>query len=75
MDSIVLHVVEEIVARCELAKIELMAMIARKVWFQRNNIVHGGNFSHPNQVFYKDTIALDEFRRENERENVVQILP
>jgi hypothetical protein len=30
-----LHVVEDIEARCELAEIELMAMIARKVlWFQ-----------------------------------------
>jgi len=27
-----------------------MAVIACKIWFRRNTVIHGGTFSHPNQA-------------------------
>lgn len=42
------HVLEEMLRRCEEEDLELLAVAARKIWFRRNFVVHGGNFIHLN---------------------------
>jgi hypothetical protein len=45
-----------------------MVVVARKIWFRHNSVVHGGVFTCPNQVFREANDSLDEFRRINARE-------
>jgi hypothetical protein len=33
---------EEMIDRCEIEEYELLAVVAKKIWFRRNNVVHGG---------------------------------
>ncbi|XP_059436088.1 uncharacterized protein LOC132169016 [Corylus avellana] len=42
------HVAEEIFKRCEVAEINIFVGLARKIWFRRNTVIHGGPFLHPN---------------------------
>lgn len=49
-----------------MTKLELLVVVARKIWFRRNT-VHGGDFSHPNRVFRESVESLDEFRRLNSK--------
>lgn len=57
------YVVEEMIGRCDLVDIEILAVVPQKIWFQRNFIVHGGDFTHPSQVFQEASTSLEEFRR------------
>jgi hypothetical protein len=57
------HVFGEMLGRCELAELELMAVVARTIWFRRNTVVHGGVFTPPTQVFCDASNSLDAFRR------------
>jgi hypothetical protein len=36
---------------------ELFVGIAKKIWFRRNLVVHGGEFLHPN-ICYKKLLRL-----------------
>ena len=48
--------------------LELMMVVTCKIWFRRNNVLHGGEFTHPNQVFQEPSNSLDDFRRINIQE-------
>lgn len=56
-----LHVVQELMARCELANLELFAITSRFIWFRRNDVVHGREFSHPSILFQNATTSLENF--------------
>lgn len=62
------HVVEFLMDHCDMEEIELMAVAAGKIWFRRNTVIHGGEFTHPNQVFHDACNFIDEFRRANAKE-------
>lgn len=49
-----------------------MAVMARKIWLRRNSVVHGGDFIHPSILFREASSSLEEFRRVNSHEPVVQ---
>jgi hypothetical protein len=55
------QIVEEIFKRCNGGEIRLFAGIARRVWFRRNDIVHGGPFTHPKVLVQQATEALGDF--------------
>jgi hypothetical protein len=38
-----LHLLEEVRARCERRDVELFAIMARRIWLRRNDVVHGGD--------------------------------
>lgn len=38
---------------------------ARQIWFQRNEVVHGGTFTHPNIVVRNTRVAVEEFQTIN----------
>lgn len=45
------NVIENLMGRCYTGNLELMTVVTRKIWFCKNIVVHGGEFTHPNQVF------------------------
>jgi hypothetical protein len=66
------HVFGEMLGRCELAELELMAVVARTIWFRRNTVVHGGVFTPPTQVFWDASNSLDAFRRLTDPESTLE---
>jgi hypothetical protein len=44
--------------------------IARRVWFRRNETVHGGPFTHPTALVQQAGVALADFSVANNRELV-----
>ncbi|GLT69541.1 hypothetical protein SLA2020_416850 [Shorea laevis] len=51
-------------SKCDTEEFELFVGIARRIWFRRNFVVHGGEFIHPNS-FLQGAIESDaEFRRQ-----------
>jgi hypothetical protein len=45
-----MEVVETIMARCSREELEKVLILAKKIWARRNEVVHGGEFKHPNQI-------------------------
>lgn len=54
---------------------ELLAVIARKLWLRRNSLVFERIFRHPNEVLEEAIVALEDFRRCNDLENQKVMLP
>lgn len=54
---------EELMGRCDLQDLELVLVMARIIWFRRNGVVHGGEFTHPQQVFREASASIEEFQR------------
>jgi hypothetical protein len=51
-----------LVERCDVVDLELMVVVAWKMWLRRNGVVHGGEFTHPQQVFREVSISVGDFR-------------
>jgi hypothetical protein len=51
--------------RCDLMELELIGVVSGKIWFRRNGVVYGKTFIHPQQMFQKASMSLDDFRRAN----------
>jgi hypothetical protein len=45
-------------------------VIATKIWFRRNTVVHRGEFLHPNILIKEVEIFLKEYRVANAEETV-----
>ena len=56
------QVLTTMIGRFDMEEIELMAVMAQKIWFRRNAMVRGGDFIHPDQVFRSTSSSLDDFR-------------
>ncbi|XP_059428671.1 uncharacterized protein LOC132162451 [Corylus avellana] len=56
---------EEMLGRYEMPELELFAVVAKRVWMRRNNVVHGGDFEDPTQVFSIAAAGLEHFQRIN----------
>jgi len=48
--------------------LELVVVVARKIWFRRNEVMHRGDFLRPNQLFVDASNSLNDFRRVNTNE-------
>lgn len=59
---------EEKFYKCDLEEFDLFVGIARKIWFCRNSMVHGGDFIHPNILLQCPIESNAEFRRANSKE-------
>jgi hypothetical protein len=55
----------EVVRRCSIKEVELFAILARRIWLRRNDVVHGGTFTHPTKLVRDAEIALANFHRAN----------
>jgi hypothetical protein len=66
------EVVETLMARCSREELEKVLILAKKIWARRNEVVHGGEFKHPNQIMCETEelkVSLQEItekRDENE---------
>ena len=60
-----MEVVEGIFNKCEEEEINCFVGIARKIWFRRNEVVHGGSFTHPNVLVQRAKEAVADFRDAN----------
>jgi len=47
--------------------LELLAVLARRIWLRRNSLVFEGIFAHPDNVYNEGIISLGEFRRCKEK--------
>jgi hypothetical protein len=54
---------EKLMGRCDVLDLELVAIMERKIWFLPNGVVHGGEFTHPQQVFREANTSIEDFRR------------
>jgi ribonuclease HI len=55
------QVVEGLFNRCTQEEMVLFAGVARRIWRRRNDVVHGGIFSHPNVIMQNTIKAVQEF--------------
>lgn len=40
----------------------MWAVIARRIWFHRNSVIHNGSFIHPNMVYREAILSHEEFK-------------
>lgn len=45
-----------------LYEVEFHAEIARRIWFRRNTVVHGGDSIHPNDLILSASKSIAEYR-------------
>lgn len=55
-------------SRCDSEEMELLAGLARKIWFRRKFEVHGGVFNHPRQVVREAYTSMEDIKRSSEME-------
>ena len=55
----------EVIRRCSIGEVELFAVLAHRIWLRRNDVVHGGTFTHPTELVRDAEIALADFHRAN----------
>jgi hypothetical protein len=60
------HIFETLLSRCEKEELELFVATTRRIWLHRNDMVHGGFYTHPTQLLRDVRIALEDFKRINE---------
>jgi ribonuclease HI len=61
-----IQILSGIKSRCAIEEVELFAIIARRIWHRRNEVVHGGDFRHPMQMVREAITTLKEFQRANQ---------
>ena len=67
---------EELIGRYDLQELEIFAVMARKIWVRRNELVHEGSLMDPHRVFIMVVSGLEDFQRINaqvEEESVAKI--
>jgi hypothetical protein len=66
-------VVEELFKMCDEEELRLFVGIAKRIWFRRNEVVHGGPFTHPNVLVQQARQPLIDFSEANFREEETHI--
>jgi len=56
------EVVEMFFVLCSPEEVDFNVEIARRIWFRRNSVVHGGDFLHPNDVLSSATMAIGDYK-------------
>ena len=57
------NLAENVYLRGEKEVFRVFIAISRKLWFRRNNFIHEGSFSHPNEVVCEVLGAIDDLNR------------
>ncbi|XP_062158594.1 uncharacterized protein LOC133866044 [Alnus glutinosa] len=63
-----MHLFEYCSHRFNRDVLELMAVIAMKIWLRRNSLIFEGFFANPNSVYKEGVKALEEFKQYNKKE-------
>jgi len=54
---------ETLTKRCDVSDLKLTVVVAWKIWFRQNEVVHGGEFTPPQQLFREANMSIDDFKR------------
>jgi ribonuclease HI len=58
-----IQVAEGILSRWGSDALAAFIILARKIWFRRNSVVHGGLFSHPNHLVQEMRNSVEEYKQ------------
>ncbi|XP_059442109.1 uncharacterized protein LOC132174476 [Corylus avellana] len=61
---------EALIARCPRDELNLAVLIAQRIWARRNEMVHEGDFIHPNRLVRESSETLHFFSTPTEEGNV-----
>lgn len=56
-----LEVVDAMITRCSKEELNIFALTTKKIWAKRNDVVHGGDFQHPNRIVIEARELLQQF--------------
>jgi len=56
------EVMEKFFDLCTSGEVDINVETARRIWFRRNSVIHGGDFLHPNDVILLATTAIGEYK-------------
>jgi hypothetical protein len=62
-------VVEQVLRTSE-EDIKLFVGLARKLWFWRNEVIHGGQFIHPNELVKRTICSIDDYEAATKKDVV-----
>jgi hypothetical protein len=54
---------EEMIGCYDQQELEIFVVVARWIWMRRNEVVHGGAFTDPKQLFMSAISGLEEFQK------------
>lgn len=60
-----LHVVEEMCQTCDKKELSLFVGLARRIWFRRNDVLHGAPFTHPDILVQQAVTAMTAYAEAN----------
>lgn len=56
-----IDVMETLLDWCSKEELEFLVVIAKSIWFKRNTVVHGGEFTHLNCISQEAEVFLNEY--------------
>ena len=56
---------EDVIGRYDQQELEIIVVVARRIWMRRNEVVHGGAFTDPRQLFFSAVSGLEDFQKSN----------
>jgi hypothetical protein len=62
-----IHIVKDLQNKLENEDVELIAVVARNLWFRRNSVIREEIFSHPTQIVRKASESLNALKNANAR--------
>ena len=60
------QVMEEMCNTCSEDELRFFTSMARKLWFRRNEYIHGGSFTHPTTLVQQVCRAMADYMTANE---------
>ena len=57
--------------KCSTHEMGLIAITARNIWTRKNIVLHGGPFTHPNQLVQESKESLGQFLEANENQGIL----
>ncbi|XP_059429074.1 uncharacterized protein LOC132162872 [Corylus avellana] len=75
-----MQAVEGIFSACTKEDIVQFVGLVRRIWLRRNDVLHGGVFSHPRELVQRNLHAIEEYKQaqddgEVDREDAATLIP
>lgn len=65
------QVAEAMFNKCDQEELAQFAGLARRIWLRRNEVVHGGTFSHSSIILQRTNTAIQEFTTAQKRRELL----
>lgn len=63
---------EELIDKCKEDELEFFATLVRGLWFRRNKVVYGGEFTPPNILIQEVAKAHQDFSMANKKDGIAK---